>query len=82
MVTQTKRTVLSVELPDLGEAIADVIEAYDKSLRETYPDLLIGADQAEKYARAWLDMQYERGKRICAKREYDLAQLAFENRKQ
>ena len=81
MVTATKEKSLSVVLPDLGEVIADVIEAYAKQLAELYPDHLISSDQAEKYTHTWLDMQYERGKSIRSKREYDLAELSFKNRK-
>jgi hypothetical protein len=82
VMTETKKVIrLSVELPDLGEVIADVIDAYQKELKQELPDCLIATNQAEKYAQTWLDMQYERGKRILTERERNLADLALKNSK-
>jgi hypothetical protein len=81
-MTETKKAIrLSVELPDLGEIIADVIDDYQKELKQELPDCLIATNQAEIYAQTWLDMQYERGKRIQIERERNLADLTLKNSK-
>jgi hypothetical protein len=83
MITaETKKVIrLSVELPDLGEIIADVIDSYQKELKRELPDCLIATNQTEIYTQIWLDMQYERGKRIQIERERNLADLTLENSK-
>jgi hypothetical protein len=81
MVTETKESRLDVVLPDLGEVVADIIQSYEKKLTELYPDSLISNEQANSYAHLWLEMMFERGKKIHAKREYDLASYPSENNK-
>jgi hypothetical protein len=79
---ETKKSIrLTVELPDLGEVIADVIDDYQKELKHNLPDNLIPINQAEKYTQIWLDMQYELGKQILIERERSLSCLASKNSK-
>ena len=73
--------MITVELPDLGETIAKVVEDYQKELEREYPDHLIDYIYAEKCAQLWLDIQFERAKRILTERGRKLSELSLKNNK-
>lgn len=71
--TESKTIRLDVELPDIGEKIADVFESYLLKIQEVFPDGAISSEiHAKTYTRSWLDMEFERAERIHNKREYEL----------
>ncbi len=60
---------LDVELPDLSESIADVIEDYEKQLEKVCPDFSVSfQEQIEAYVHIWLDTQLEIAKIIHNRR--------------
>ena len=73
--------MITVELPDLGETIAKMVEDYQKELEREYPDHLIDNKHAEKCAQIWLDSQFERAKRILIERDRKLSELSLKNNK-